>query len=98
MLTIVFLLVGCSGVIFYPYGPEWSPDGSKIVFIKNYDIWVMNTDGSNQTKLTQGFGGDFLAWSPDGTKIAFGSQQKGDNYNICVMNVDGSNKIKLTGN
>jgi len=52
MLTIVFLLVGCSGVIFYPYGPEWSPDGSKIVFIKNYDIWVMNTDGSNQTRLT----------------------------------------------
>jgi len=57
ILIIAFLLGGCSRVIFYPYGPLWSPDGSKIVFIKNYDIWVMNADGSNQTRLTSGPGG-----------------------------------------
>ncbi|MCL5986908.1 MAG: hypothetical protein M1371_10175 [Actinobacteria bacterium] len=56
MLTIAFLLIGCSGVIFYPYGPAWSPDGSKIVFGSGSkskgEIWVMNADGSNKINLT----------------------------------------------
>ena len=37
----------------------WSPDGSKIVFGSNrdgnyeiYEIYVMDADGSNQTRLT----------------------------------------------
>jgi TolB protein len=38
-------------------GPAWSPEGSKIAFNWNQgydnDIWVMNADGSNQTKLTE---------------------------------------------
>jgi len=40
--------------------PAWSPDGSKIAFSSdrvdpthyNYEIYVMNADGSNQTRLT----------------------------------------------
>ena len=36
-------------------GPQWSPDGLKIVFVSmradiNSDIYMMNADGSNQTK------------------------------------------------
>ena len=40
--------------------PAWSPDGSKIAFVGmqdeagNFDIWVMNADGSNPTNLTGG--------------------------------------------
>ena len=36
--------------------PSFSPDGSKIAFSSdrdgNYEIYVMNADGSNQTRLT----------------------------------------------
>ena len=32
--------------------PAWSPDGSKIAFRSDRDIYVMNADGSNQTNLT----------------------------------------------
>jgi Tol biopolymer transport system component len=68
---------------YFEYG-TWSPDGSKIAFMSqqpdargndpNYDIYVMNADGSGLTQLTDAPGEDgFPSWSPDGTKIAFSS-------------------------
>ena len=62
--------------------PSWSPDGTKIAFASDRDqagfssIYVMNANGSNQTRLT--FSGSGLrdeqpAWSPDGMKLAFTS-------------------------
>ena len=32
------------------------------------DVWITNTDGSNQRRLTSEFG-QFFAWSPDGSEI-----------------------------
>ena len=32
--------------------PAWSPDGSKIVFEYQGDIWMMNSDGTTLTQLT----------------------------------------------
>ena len=38
--------------------PEWSPDGTKIAFTSDRaaldDIWVIDADGSNPTRLTAG--------------------------------------------
>lgn len=66
-------------------GFTWSPDGTKIAFASNRDpdgrsrIWVMDSDGSNQRRLTDihdtsnpVFYSDLApSWSPDGTKILF---------------------------
>ncbi len=56
----------------------------------------MNSDGSDQTRLTQNLGKDVLpAWSPDGTKIAFFSDREvGDG--LYVMNFDGSEQKPLS--
>jgi hypothetical protein len=53
--------------------PTWSPDGSRIAFIRNSDVFVMNADGSGSTNLTTGLAAsaDMPAWSPDGSQIAF---------------------------
>jgi len=58
------------------------------------DIYVMNADGSSQTRLTA-LGGYYPSWSPDGTQIAFMSYRDG-NEEICVMYADGSNQTNRT--
>jgi hypothetical protein len=83
--------------------PAWSPDGTKIVFVKTGDpsagIWTMNADGSNQTRLTNsGLVEQAPSYSPDGSKIVFdrfpvaGSSQS----DIWTMNTDGSSQSQLT--
>jgi Tol biopolymer transport system component len=79
--------------------PSWSPDGAKIVFssIRDGDreIYVMNSDGTGQTRLTNhsGFDGS-PTWSPNGEKIAF---TRGlEPSEIYVMDSDGSSPTSLT--
>ena len=63
------------------WGPAWSPDGSQIAFMaqtpegtQNYEIFVMNADGTDPRRLTQSPGDDgWPTWSPDGRRILFSS-------------------------
>jgi len=51
--------------------PAWSPDGTRIAFIRNNNLFIMNADGSNVVQKT--FTNDAMnpAWSRDGNRIAF---------------------------
>lgn len=80
--------------------PHWSPDGSKIVFdafTDNYEIAVMDANGSNLTFLTNNspVRDQDPVWSPDGRKIAFASTRDG-NFHVYTMNTDGSNVEAIT--
>ncbi len=65
----------------------------------NGNIYVMDADGTNQTRLTKHGNDDFYPiYSPDGTKIVF-SRANGyaeRNIDVYMMNADGSNVIRLT--
>jgi Tol biopolymer transport system component len=86
---------------------RWSPDGKKIAFASSFrdvnghdlkgEIYVMNADGTNTTRLTNNIDFDRSpSWSPDGEKIAFTSDRDG-NTEIYVMNAtDGTNTTRLT--
>jgi Tol biopolymer transport system component len=82
--------------------PVPSPDGSRIAFMSfdrggasNWELFVMNSDGSNVVRLTNNHANDGLpAWSPDGRKIAFVSDRDGV-WSIWVTNPDGSDQRKL---
>jgi len=85
--------------------PAVSPDGRKIVFMRghfndfdSFELWIMNSDGSEQIQLTHNDKADgHPDWSPDGSKIVFVSWRDG-NDEIYIMNADGSNPRRLTDN
>ena len=73
---------------------------SKIAFQSdrdgNYEIYVMDADGSNVQRLTQHAKVNYQAsWSPDGKRFAFDSTRD-SNWDIYVMDADGSNVQRLT--
>jgi Tol biopolymer transport system component len=87
--------------------PSWSPNRSRIAFQslrgENWEIYVMNADGSNPVNLTgsqgdpgAGFQTDqHPSWSPDGSRIAFSSSRTGEG-DIYVMDADGANLERVT--
>jgi TolB protein len=75
-----------------------SPDGSKICFVStrdgNYEIYVMNIDGSDVVRLTDNEErDDFPSWHPDGNRIVYVSERDGqkDIYLVAI-----SKPIKVT--
>ena len=83
--------------------PEVSPDGTRIVFTVDGQIWVMKADGSAQQQLTgqAGFVNQQPSWSPDGRKIVFSHCAVLSGFTLLcdldVMNADGSGIRKLLG-
>jgi Tol biopolymer transport system component len=91
--------------------PRWSPDGTKIAFVssrdfpgisgdvtRGFEIYVMNADGSNPTRLTNNtFSDSNPSWSVDSSKLAFDSNRDG-NFEVYVMNADGTAQVDLSNN
>lgn len=75
----------------------WSPDGTKIAYESlDGDIYVMNSDGSNQMQLTTDPAYEGRpCWSPDGARIAFVANRDRDG-GIYVINTDGASKQRVT--
>ena len=92
--------------------PDWSPDGSKILFAHidvngTSDVWVMNADGTGQTQLTSCTGvcngAQWGRWSPDGSKIVYSVADNpirpdgnASAEALWIMNADGSHPVQFT--
>jgi TolB protein len=80
--------------------PAWSPNGTQIAFAsqrtQNWDVYLMQADGSNPRRLTSDPAYDSdPAWSPDGTQIAFTSSRNG-NLDLFVLTLADQTIQQLT--
>ena len=81
---------------------SWTPD-DRIVYVSDaggtIDIWIMGSDGKNQTQLTSNAGINMMpSVSADGRYIAFTSNRGGNigTFHIWRMDIDGGNPKELT--
>jgi Tol biopolymer transport system component len=86
--------------------PEWSPDGSRIAFVRggyaeitdddpspayaNRNVWVVNSDGSALRQVTHGRWHGSADWSPDGRHLVTDTHS-----GVVELGVDGSDRRML---
>lgn len=86
--------------------PAWSPDGKKIAFSgqsdNNFDIFVMNADGTGMIRLTSAkkpngkmASNEDPSFSPDGRFVMYTSNRTGKNQ-IYISTVDGTEERRVT--
>ncbi|GAB4330732.1 MAG: S41 family peptidase [Calditrichia bacterium] len=93
---LLFFSAAIAGEALFIHSPAPSPDGSRVAFSFQGDIWVADINGGDARRLTANPAYDYLPrWSPDGQKIAFSSDRYG-NDDVYVMDLDGGNVERLT--
>ena len=93
----------------YEESPNWSPSGKEIIFTRqlrdssdtshaaNGEIFRINLNGSNLTRLTNKAGYDSGAkFSPNGKQIAFYGSNEKNNWDLYIMNSDGTDLYNVT--
>ncbi len=86
--------------------PQISPDGSKVVFVRNFsdimkdkkrsNLWMADFDGADLRPLTTGNASDFSPrWSPDGKRLLYASSVEGS-VQIYVRWLDTGQTAKVT--
>ncbi len=83
-----------------PTGPSPRITEPRVLFVSNRDgndeIYSMNSDGTNITRLTDNAARDYRpSWHPEGTAIVFISERSG-NRDVWIMNADGTGLRNLT--
>jgi Tol biopolymer transport system component len=73
--------------------PDWSPDGTRLAFALDGDIYTISSDGSGERRVTASGLNSSPAWSPDGSKIAFTHIYDGSfasyEHDVRVVNANG---------
>ena len=92
IFSIILLILMCGTI--RPLFAK-APETAKIVFVSrrdgNFEIYIMNPDGSDQTNLTQHRAKDSApVWSPTGEQILFVSD-RGGIEDLYLMDADGTN-------
>ena len=70
--------------------PRWSPDGSRIAYLHDSHLWVMDADGTDAHQVVDYADDGQVTWSPDGSQIAYAR-----NGGIWVVDADGTDRREV---
>jgi dipeptidyl aminopeptidase/acylaminoacyl peptidase len=99
---------GNANLLVGDYDPRISPDGARAVFERlvddqsshgNYDFLIVDTDGSNEFRLTpSGYAQGLASWSHSGHQIVYVVTAIGTTgqYDLCLTNDDGTENRNIT--
>ena len=70
--------------------PVWSPDGTRIAYLSNNSVRIVDSDGNNPTPTATGgaFWNGGVSWSPNGKRLAF-ARTDGNGSSIVIVDLDG---------
>ncbi|HEX5451961.1 MAG TPA: S9 family peptidase [Candidatus Limnocylindrales bacterium] len=58
--------------------PQWSPDGTRLAYVRGTAIWAVDADGGRPTRVVDHPAGNTAPrWAPDGERLAFLSRRRG---------------------
>lgn len=89
LICIVFLFQDIYANDAWKRYPSISPDGSRICFSYQGDLWISSSLGGKAERLTNNDAYDISPnWSPDGKSIAFASDRHG-NFDVYIVSSAG---------
>jgi TolB protein len=77
--------------------PGWSPDGRRIAFERNGDLFTMSPRGAHVVRLTDTPEAETSTdWAPDGSRLVFISRLRGSDGDVGVIGRHGGHMRLLT--
>jgi len=95
-IHVVDIQRGTEAILGQASDPVWSPDGSRLAFLRDGNLWQMNRDGSQETRLSnasQPFVAE-PAWISDGSHLLF-SFVPPFAGSVYLIDPDGSNETNI---
>lgn len=80
--------------------PDWSPDGTRLVYTFDNFLYTVKTDGDSLTEIANAGRNLYAKWSGNGMRIAFSQTDCGNSSEcgIYVTDFNGNNKIFIERN
>ena len=74
--------------------PSFSPDGSRLAFMRDKVVTVLNLDSREEREVGLR-GDDYPSWSPDGTQLLI-SRSAGENADLFLVNLADGSEERIT--
>jgi C-terminal processing protease CtpA/Prc/Tol biopolymer transport system component len=103
VITAIWIILMLTGLFAkepsFAGDPAISPDGTKVCFVYDGDLWVVPFNGGIPRRITNTPSNEWNPqWSPNGDYIAFASNREGDSYLYLISSEGGESKAIIREN